>query len=41
VTLTPDEYKTWLGVAQKSSYEEFSKDVPGGKKLIDEALSVK
>jgi len=41
VTLTQPEYKTWLDVAQKSSYEEFSKDVPGGKKLIDEALSVK
>jgi TRAP-type transport system periplasmic protein len=41
VTLSPAEYKAWLGVAQKSSYEEFAKDVPGGKKLIDEALAVK
>src|SRR3954465_4244412 len=41
VTLTPAEYDLWLKVAQKSSYEEFAKDVPNGKKLIDEALSVK
>ena len=35
------EYDQWLKVAQKSSYAEFAKDVPDGKKLIDEALSVK
>src|SRR4051795_6120396 len=40
VTLTPQEYDLWLKVAEKSSYAEFSKDVPNGKKLIDEALSV-
>jgi TRAP-type transport system periplasmic protein len=41
VTLTPAEYDQWLSVARKSSYAQFSKDVPDGKKLIDEALSVK
>jgi len=41
VTLTPQEYELWLKVAEKSSYAEFAKDVPNGKKLIDEALSVK
>jgi TRAP-type C4-dicarboxylate transport system substrate-binding protein len=41
VTLTPQEYDQWLQVAQKSSYAEFAKEVPNGKKLIDEALSVK
>jgi len=41
VTLTPAEYDNWLAVAKKSSYEEFAKEVPDGKKLIDEALSVK
>jgi TRAP-type transport system periplasmic protein len=41
VTLTPQEYDQWLKVAEKSSYTEFAKDVPNGKKLIDEALSVK
>jgi TRAP-type C4-dicarboxylate transport system substrate-binding protein len=41
VTLTPQEYDAWLKVAEKSSYAEFAKDVPNGKKLIDQALSVK
>src|SRR3954462_3084462 len=41
VTLTPEEYQAWLQVAEKSSYAEFAKEVPNGKKLIDEALSVK
>jgi len=40
VTLTDDQYNQWLDVAKKSSYAEFAKDVPDGKKLIDEALSV-
>ena len=35
------EYDAWLKVAQKSSYAEFAKEVPNGKKLIDAALSVK
>src|SRR5690348_17275584 len=41
VTLTSQEYDQWLKVAEKSSYTEFAKEVPNGKKLIDEALSVK
>ncbi len=41
VSLTDDEYKAWLDVARKSSYAKFEKDVPDGKKLIDEALAVK
>ena len=41
VTLTPQEYDQWLKVAEKSSYAEFDKEVPNGKKLIEEALSVK
>ena len=41
ITLTPAEYDQWLKVARGSSYEEFAKEVPDGKKLIDEALSVK
>jgi TRAP-type C4-dicarboxylate transport system substrate-binding protein len=40
-SLTDAEYGQWVEVARKSSYAEFSKDVPDGKKLIDEALSVK
>jgi TRAP-type C4-dicarboxylate transport system substrate-binding protein len=41
VTLTPAEYDVWVEVARTSSYAEFAKDVPDGRKLIDEALSVK
>src|SRR5438552_2892542 len=41
VTLSPAEYEAWVAVARKSSYAEFAKEVPNGKKLIDEALSVK
>jgi TRAP-type C4-dicarboxylate transport system substrate-binding protein len=41
VTMTPAEYDAWLEVAKKSSYADFAKTVPDGKKLIDEALAVK
>src|SRR5882672_1252853 len=41
VTLTPAEYDAWVKVAEKSSYAEFDKEVPNGKQLIEEALSVK
>src|SRR3954465_9955860 len=37
VTLTAAEYDAWLKIAQESSYPEFAKEVPDGKKLIDEA----
>jgi len=40
-SLSKAEFDKWIDVAKKSSYAEFSKDVPNGKKLIDEALSVK
>lgn len=40
VTMSSDEYDAWLKVARESSYVEFAKEVPDGKKLIDEALSV-
>src|SRR6266487_770808 len=41
VTLSPAEYDAWINVAKESSYAEFAKEVPDGKQLIDEALSVK
>src|SRR3954468_20931546 len=41
ITLSPAEYDAWVEVARKSSYAEFAKEVPNGKKLIDEALSTK
>jgi TRAP-type C4-dicarboxylate transport system substrate-binding protein len=41
VTMTPAEYDAWIDVAKKSSYEQFAKEVPDGKQLIDDALAVK
>jgi TRAP-type transport system periplasmic protein len=41
VTLSDADYQTWIALAKQSSYAKFDKDVPGGQKLIDEALSVK
>jgi TRAP-type C4-dicarboxylate transport system substrate-binding protein len=41
VSLSDAEYEKWLEVAKQSSYAEFAKDVPDGKRLIDEALAVK
>jgi len=40
-SLSEAQFERWLDVAKKSSYVEFAKDVPNGKMLIDEALSVK
>jgi TRAP-type transport system periplasmic protein len=41
VTLTPAEYDAWVNLAKQSSYADFAKEVPDGKQLIDDALSVK
>ena len=41
VTMTAEEFDAWRGVAQKTSYKEFADKVPGGKELIEKALSVK
>src|SRR5690349_11759668 len=41
VTLSNDDYDTWLALAKKSSYVKFSQELPNGQKLIDEALAVK
>jgi TRAP-type C4-dicarboxylate transport system substrate-binding protein len=41
VTLTDAQFETWLALAKKTSYAEYAKDVPDGKKLLDEALAVK
>ena len=40
VELTDAEYAAWQAVAQKTSYKEFADKVPGGKELIEKALSV-
>ena len=41
VSLSDADYQAWIEVARKSSYVQFTKDVPNGQKLIDEALAVK
>jgi TRAP-type C4-dicarboxylate transport system substrate-binding protein len=40
VELSDAEYAAWQMVAQKTSYKEFADKVPGGKELIEKALSV-
>lgn len=41
VTLTDADADAWRNVAQKTSYKIFAEKVPGGKELIEKALSVK
>ena len=41
VTMTDAEADAWRAVAQKTSYKNFAEKVPGGKELIEKALSVK
>lgn len=41
VTMNEAEADAWRAVAQKTSYKNFSDKVPGGKELIEKALSVK
>jgi TRAP-type C4-dicarboxylate transport system substrate-binding protein len=41
VTMTPEEYDTWIELAQQNSYKQFASEVPDGQKLIDMALTVK
>jgi TRAP-type C4-dicarboxylate transport system substrate-binding protein len=41
VTLSDAEADAWRAVAKKTSYKDFAAKVPGGKELIDKALSVK
>jgi TRAP-type transport system periplasmic protein len=41
VTLSDAEAQAWRDVAQKTSYKQFADKVPGGKELIEKALSVK
>ena len=40
-SLSDQQFSQWIEVAKKSSYADFAKDTPDGKKLIDEALAVK
>jgi TRAP-type transport system periplasmic protein len=40
VTMTPEQAAEWRDIAAKTSYKTFAEKVPGGKKVIDEALAV-
>lgn len=40
-TMSDADAEAWRAVAQKTSYKTFSEKVPGGKELIEKALSVK
>ena len=41
VTMSDADAEAWRAVAQKTSYKQFADKVPGGKELIEKALSVK
>jgi TRAP-type C4-dicarboxylate transport system substrate-binding protein len=41
VTMSEADADAWRAVAQKTSYKNFAEKVPGGKDLIEKALSVK
>jgi TRAP-type transport system periplasmic protein len=41
VTMSDADAQAWRDVAQKTSYKVFAEKVPGGKELIEKALSVK
>ena len=41
VEMSPADYQSWLDIAQKTSYKNFSEKVPGGAELIRKALAVK
>jgi TRAP-type C4-dicarboxylate transport system substrate-binding protein len=40
VTMTADQAAAWKAIANETSYKIFSEKVPGGKELIEKALSV-
>ena len=39
--MNEQQFNAWLDLAKKTSYEHFAEEVPGGKELIEKALSVK
>jgi len=39
--MNESDYKAWLEIAKKTSFKDFATKVPGGQKLLDQALSVK
>jgi hypothetical protein len=38
--MTADQAAAWKAIANETSYKIFSEKVPGGKELIEKALSV-
>lgn len=40
VEMSKEDFDAWLEVARESSYKKFAEEVPGGDKLIEEALAV-
>jgi len=40
IELDEAQFKAWRAVAERSSYKAFAEKVPGGKELIEKALSV-
>lgn len=38
--MNEEQYNAWLDIAKETSYATFSKEVPGGKELIEKALAV-
>ena len=40
VSMSKDDYDAWLAIAKETAYKEFAEKVPGGQKLIDDALAV-
>jgi TRAP-type C4-dicarboxylate transport system substrate-binding protein len=40
VTMNAEQAAAWKAIAQKTSYKNFSENVPGGKELIEKALAV-
>jgi TRAP-type C4-dicarboxylate transport system substrate-binding protein len=41
VEMSKADYDAWLAIAKQSAYKNFAAKVPGGDKLIEEALAVK
>jgi len=40
VTMSSDDYKAWMEVAEASSYKNFAEKVKGGEELLEKALAV-
>lgn len=40
VTMNAEQAAAWKAIAQETSYKNFAENVPGGKELIEKALSV-